>query len=173
MLIARTVIVESGLRGRFWFRAAAAGINAHNTTFKARIGTTPHHLMYGQKKDVSCFQAFGCRAWVCIDPQRRAKGKHTPRAEEAIYVGFPINTSAWSFYVPERKKVVTTNQVKFSEHEFPFRKRSMVEKHLMDNSTDMLFNTPPMSNGFPIISSKSETMIRFIMTISAMLWFCW
>ena len=63
-------------------------------------------------------------------------------AEEAIYVGFAINTSAWSFYVPERKKIVTTNLVKFSEHEFPFRKRSMVEKHLMDNSTDMLFQHP-------------------------------
>ena len=55
---------------------------------------------------------------------------------------FAINTSAWSFYVPERKKIVTTNQVKFSEHEFPFRKRRMVEKHLIDNSTDMLFQSP-------------------------------
>ncbi len=129
MSIARTVMVESGLGGRFWFRAATAGIDAHNATFKARIGTTPHHLMYGQKKDVSCFRAFGCRAWVYIDPQHRAKGKHTPRAGEAIYVGFANNTSVWSFYVLERKKIVTTNQVKFSEHEFPFRKRRMVEKH--------------------------------------------
>jgi hypothetical protein len=28
---------------------------ARNVTFKARIGTTPHHLMYGGKKDVSGF----------------------------------------------------------------------------------------------------------------------
>ncbi len=82
-----------------------------------------------------------CRR-VYIDPQRRAKGKHMPRAEEAIYVGFAINTSAWSIYVPKRKKIVTTNQVKFSEREFPFRQRSMVEKHLIDNSTDMLFQHP-------------------------------
>jgi hypothetical protein len=95
-----------------------------------------------QKKDVSGFLAFGCRVWVYIDPERRAKRKHTPRAEEAIYVGFAINTSVLSFYVPERKRIVTTNQVKFSEHEFPFRKRSMVEKHLIDNSTDMLFQSP-------------------------------
>jgi hypothetical protein len=119
-----------------------AVIDASNATFKARIGTTQHHLMYGQKKDVSGFRAFGCRAWVYIDQERRAKGKHTPRAEEAIYVGFASNTSAWSFYVPERKKIVTTNQVKFSEHEFPFRKRRMVEKHLIDNSADMLFQSP-------------------------------
>ncbi len=122
--------------------AATAGIDARNATFKTRIGTTQHHLMYGQKKDVSGFRAFGCRAWVYIDPQRPAKGKHTPRAEEAIYVGFAFDTSALSFYVVERNKIVTTNQVKFSEHEFPVRKRRMVEKHSIDNSTDMLFQSP-------------------------------
>jgi hypothetical protein len=47
MLIARTVMVESG--GRFWFRAAMSGIDARNATFKARICTTPHHLMYGKR----------------------------------------------------------------------------------------------------------------------------
>jgi hypothetical protein len=50
MLIARTGMVESGLGGRFWFRAATAGIDVSNTTFKARIGTTPHHLMYMHDK---------------------------------------------------------------------------------------------------------------------------
>jgi hypothetical protein len=44
-------------------------------------------------------------------------------------------------------KIVTTNQVKFSEHEFPFRKRSLVEKHLIDNSTDMLFQSPSNVKG--------------------------
>jgi hypothetical protein len=87
MLFAKTVMVESGLGGRFWFKAATAGIDASNIIFKTQIGTTPHHLMYGQKKDVSVFRAFGCRDWVYIDPELRAKGKHTPRAVEAIYAG--------------------------------------------------------------------------------------
>ncbi len=117
-------------------------VDASNVTFKARIGTTPHHLMYGQKKDISGFWAFGCRAWIYIDPELRAKGKHTPRAEEAIYVRFTIHTSAWSFYVQKRKNVMTRNQVKFSEHEFPFQNRKMVEKHLIVSSTDILFQPP-------------------------------
>ena len=60
--------------------------------------------MYGEKKDVSRFRAFGCRAWVYLDKQRREKGKHTPRAKEAIYVGFTDNMSAWAFYIPEDRK---------------------------------------------------------------------
>jgi hypothetical protein len=114
---------------------------------------------HGQKKDVSGVRAFGCRAWVYVDPQRRAKGKHMPRAEEAIYVGFTINTSAWSFYVPERKKIVTMNQVKLSEHEFPFRKRSMVENHLMDNSTDMLFQHPSNVKWAPHVGNYDKVSL--------------
>ncbi len=63
-------MVESGLGGRFLFKAATAGIDASNvTTFKVQIDTTLHHLMYGQNKGVSGFQAFGCSAWIYIDPE--------------------------------------------------------------------------------------------------------
>ena len=60
---------------------------------------------------------------------------------EAIYVGFVPNLRAWAFWIPEDKnlKIRTTNQARFDEHEFPFRKRKMVEQHLSDNSTDILF----------------------------------
>jgi hypothetical protein len=60
-------------------------------------------------------------------------------AKEAVYVGLVPNMSALAFWVQEDKKIMTTNQVQFNEHEFPFRKRKMVEQHLSDNSTDMLF----------------------------------
>ena len=40
---------------------------------------------------------------------------------------------------PEDKKIRTTNQARFDEHESPYWKRKMVEKHLSDNSTDILF----------------------------------
>jgi hypothetical protein len=110
MMSARTVMAESGLGGRFWFRAATAGKDARNVTFKERIGMTPYQAMYGEKKDVSNFRAFGCRAWVYLDKQRREKGKHTQRAKEAVYVGFVPNMSAWAFWIPEDKKIMTTNQ---------------------------------------------------------------
>ncbi len=44
MLIARTVMVESGLGGRLWFRAAAAGIDARNATFKEWYHASPPHV---------------------------------------------------------------------------------------------------------------------------------
>ena len=79
---------------------------------------TPDEDMYGEKKDVSDFRAFGCRAWVYLDKQRREKGKHTTRAKEAVYVGFADNMSAWAFWIPEEKKTLTTNHLKFSDMNF-------------------------------------------------------
>ena len=64
MLIARTVMAESGLGGRFWFKAATAGKDARNVAFKEHSKMTPYQAMYGEKKNVSDFRAFGCRAWV-------------------------------------------------------------------------------------------------------------
>ncbi len=65
------------------------------------------------------------------------------------------------------------NQVKFSEHEFLFRNRKMVEKHLIDNSTDLLIQSPSYVKWVLYFKFHVGTMIRFIMTTSAMLWFCW
>jgi hypothetical protein len=67
MMLSRTIMVESGLGGRFWFKSACVSCQAWNVTYKARIGTTPWKAMHGEKKDVSRFRAFGCRAWVHLN----------------------------------------------------------------------------------------------------------
>ncbi len=55
-----------------------------------------------------------------------------------VSLTFVPNMSAWALWVPEDKKIMTTNQERFDEYEFLFRKRKMVEQHLSDNSTDIL-----------------------------------
>ena len=42
MMSARTVMAESGLGGRFSFKAANAGKDAGNVTYKERIGMSSH-----------------------------------------------------------------------------------------------------------------------------------
>ena len=61
--------------------------------------------------------------------------------QSILDLGFASNTSAYLLYIPERKTLITTNQVKFDESEFPFRKAKMVEQYLSDNSTDILFQS--------------------------------
>ena len=108
MLLARTVMAESGLGGRYWFRAAMAGKDARNAIFAERLKTSPHHAMYGEPKDVSRFRSFGCKACVYLCKDRRQNGKHIARAVEGN-LGFADNTSAYLIYIPERKKLMTRN----------------------------------------------------------------
>jgi hypothetical protein len=122
MMAARTIMAESGHGGRFWFRAALAARDASNVTYKERIGTTPWRRMHGEMRDASRFRAaFGCRAWVYLDADRRKKGNHTARAVEAINLGFKPTTSAYCFFIPEKNNLMTSNQARFDAYSFPFR----------------------------------------------------
>ncbi len=49
MKLGRSVMIESGLGGQFWFSAMMAAKDARNATFKERIGTTPWMLMHISK----------------------------------------------------------------------------------------------------------------------------
>ncbi len=137
MLVGRTVIVESCLGNWFWFRATTAGKEASHVTFKERVEMRQHQSMYGEKKNVSVYWAFGfgCRAYVYQDKLRWENGR---QMEEAVFVGFVPNMSAWAFWIPVDKKIMESNQVKFDEHEFPYQTRRIVEQHLSDNPKDIL-----------------------------------
>ena len=100
---------------------------------------TPHQAMYGEKRDISDFKTFSCRAWVYIDKQRREKESTRQEPKRQYTLVFANNMSAWALWIPEDKKIMTSNQVKFSKHEFPFLTSKMVDQLLSDNSTDILY----------------------------------
>ncbi len=148
MMLSRTIIVESGLGGLFWFKSFVAGCEAPNVTYKARIRTTPQKLMHGEKKDLSRFRVFGCRgAWIHLDLEKTDNGKHMPRKIEAIHLGFEpmsrANTRVYSFLIQERYTRMSFNQVRFDKEVFPLRipEQDMIEKYKSDISTDILFRT--------------------------------
>jgi hypothetical protein len=55
---------------------------------------TRYVYMYGKKKDVSKFRAFGYQACMYLNEKRRGKGKHIPRAVEAIKLYIPSTRCA-------------------------------------------------------------------------------
>ena len=117
---------ESELGRLFWFSAATAGKDARNVTYKQRIKTTLWMLINGSKKDVSKFRAFGCRAYIHLNEDRRNPGKHVPWAIKAINLGVSSdqNTSGYILYIQERRTITTSNQVNFDEQYFPYCKKS-------------------------------------------------
>ncbi len=84
MTLARSVVVESGLGEQFRFSTAMTAKDLRKVTYKERIKLTQYMRMYGKKKDISKFRAFGYQAYMYLNEERRGKGKHIPRAVEAI-----------------------------------------------------------------------------------------
>ncbi len=103
-------------------------------TFKQSIGTTPFEKMYGIKKDVSKFRPFGCSAYMHLNKDRREKGRHAPKAVEAVNLGFATdcNTSGYKLYIKGTNKILISNQVSFDENLYPYRNSEMVSQHLND-----------------------------------------
>ena len=141
-MLARSGMAESGLGSKFWFCAATCGKDCRNATYKERIKNTPWGLLYGEKKDVSKFRPFGCRAWMFLNKERREKGKTAPRAVEVINLGFAsdLNTSAYKVLVEKTGQILTSNQLEFDENFFPRRKEELISKlDEGDSEIDILY----------------------------------
>ena len=87
-------------------------MNCRNVTFKERLGTTPHERMFGVKKDVSKFRPVGCRVYVHLNKERRAKGRGAPKAVEGVNLGLATdcNTSGYKVLIEETGKILISNQ---------------------------------------------------------------
>jgi hypothetical protein len=107
---------------------------SRNVTFKQSIETTPFEKTYGIKKDVSKFLPFGRRAYMHLNKVRREKGRHAPKAVEAVNLGFATdcNTSGYKLYIEGTGKILISNQVRFDENLYPYRNSEMVSQHMND-----------------------------------------
>ena len=102
--IARTVMLASGLVGRFWFSGFSYASVVHNITFSEARTSSQHVLMYGEKPDTSNHQQFGCEAFLYRADDKH-KGKWDARAEKAIFVGYPANQKGYLLWCPISPKL--------------------------------------------------------------------
>ena len=109
--LARSMKTESGVGVRFWFHMLVAAANASNVTYKPRLDSTPHRIAYREKKGISKFRTFGCKAIMYLEDVRRdGPGKLADRAAERINFGLAIdqNTSGYKIYFPKERTIKIT-----------------------------------------------------------------
>ena len=145
MLLTRTQLAESGLGGKYWFRSLVSAKDARNATYHARIKTTPHYFIFGKPKNVSKFRAFGCRAYPYLNEDWRENGKHVLRAAEGINLGFDTNSSGYVIHVPSTGKTYVTNNVRFDEYHFPYRKKEVIDQHVKSELERLLRVDSPIT----------------------------
>ncbi len=95
---------------------------------------------------------------------RNRKGKHIPRAVEAINLGFATdhNMGAYKFYVPSTRKIMLCNQARFDELFFPYRTREILERDKDDHRTNILGRVPSGSKWIPYDKSIPSNLYEIV-----------
>jgi hypothetical protein len=108
-MLGKSVMVESGLGGPFWFCSSTHGLNYLNVTLKEHLGTTPHERMFRLKRDLSKFRPVGCRVYMHLYKELRAKGRCAPKEVEAANLGLATdcNTSGYKVLIEETGKILS------------------------------------------------------------------
>ncbi|RXW16552.1 hypothetical protein EST38_g9289, partial [Candolleomyces aberdarensis] len=72
---------------------------------------------FGRKPDLSRFRVFGCTAYVFVQKDKRKKLES--HMQKCIFVGYPPDYSAWTFYNPVTKQFIISECAEFDERVFP------------------------------------------------------
>ncbi len=69
-----------------------------------------------------------------MNKDRREKGRHVPKAVEAVNLGFATdcNTRGYKLFIEETGRILISNQVKFDESLYPSRNCDMVLQHFYE-----------------------------------------
>jgi hypothetical protein len=119
--MARSMLAEALLYGKFWAEAISTSIyNRNRSPHRALKGRmTPYEAWYGKKLDISNLRPFGCAAYAHVHDGQR-KGKFSSKTEPCLHLGYVNQTTKiWRLWSPRRKAIVTSADIVFNENRFP------------------------------------------------------
>ena len=87
----RSMLVGTCLSGGFWVEAIRATSYIHNKGPVSGLSMTPDELWSGIKPTVKHLRAFGSKAYVTLEKQKR-KGKRGVTKWEGVIVGYPVDS---------------------------------------------------------------------------------
>ena len=97
-------MVESGLKGGFWYRALVNAKDTRNVTYHDQIKTTLHYFILGeQHSDVE---------HTHTSMKTTEKGKHVRRAVDGVNLGFSqrVSRKQWVCHMHTNTKESNHNQ---------------------------------------------------------------
>ena len=112
---ARTMLQEAKLPTYFWADAISTACFTQNRTLITKQhGKTPYEIMMGRKPSLKFFHVFGCRCFVFRD--QRKLGKFDSKSDEAIFLGYSLNSKAYRVYNLNSNTVMESMHVNFDDN---------------------------------------------------------
>lgn len=132
---ARSAIHAKGLNENLWAEAVNYAVFTINQTGTSTVeGKSPAELWFGRKLDVSKLKIFGCECFV-LTPEHKRK-KLDPKSEKGIFVGYNQNSSSYRIYMPQKRNVVSTQDVIFNENKDQAVRRTEIESRMQQDQED-------------------------------------
>jgi len=111
--MARCMLIQSNLPPSFWAEAVNTANHIRNRCPSASLkGDIPFKIWTGQNPTVKYFQKFGSIAYM-LD-KKPNKSKFDPRSKRCIFVGYSDVAKAFRLWDPERRRVVRSRDVQFT-----------------------------------------------------------
>ena len=131
--VMRSMLSESSLPKKFWAEALATATYLRNRSpTKAVEEMTPLEAWSGVKPNVTHLRVFGSLCYSHIPKDERKK--LDSKAQEAIFLGYGLETKGYRLYNPITQKVYFSRDVIFDEMNFP-RKREDPEEYAEESES--------------------------------------
>ena len=98
----RCMLIESGLKKKFWGEAIMTAAYIHSRSPKPSINSkTPEEMWTGTPPDLSHMMVFGCKAHVYISCLKRSK--MDPRTTQCIMLGYCTDQKGYRLWDQSRQ----------------------------------------------------------------------
>lgn len=110
----RSMLSQAKLPKSFWGEAVRTAVDLINLSPSRPLnGEIPDEIWYGKKASYGHLRVFGCRAFVHVPKDERAK--LDAKTKECIYLGSPRDELGFRLWDPATKKMVRSRDVVFYE----------------------------------------------------------
>jgi transposase InsO family protein len=139
--MSRSISASSHLPAYLW----AEAVNTSNyliniTPTRANLGLTPHELLTGAKPDVTHLRIFGSSCQAHVSTGRK---KLDPSSVSGVFVGYDAHTKGYRVYLPHKRRVIVTSDLKIHENTFFFSAPPVVPAVPTSCPDIVFFSAPP------------------------------
>ncbi|KAK1384246.1 hypothetical protein POM88_021981 [Heracleum sosnowskyi] len=109
-----TMLDEAKLPTYFWAEAVQTACFTQNATLINKHGKTPYEMVKNKKPNLKYFHIFGCKCFV-LKTHPEQLTKFELKADEGIFVGYPLSTKAFRVYNLRTKVIMESIHVSFDD----------------------------------------------------------
>ncbi|KAL8103713.1 hypothetical protein AgCh_028060 [Apium graveolens] len=113
---AHTMLEEAKLPTYFWAEAVQTACFTQNATLINKHGKTPYEMVKKKKPNLKYFHVFG-RKYFVLKTHPEQLSKFDLKADERIFVGYPLSTKAFKVYNLRTKVVMESINLRFENED--------------------------------------------------------